>query len=339
MASPSLFSSEWFASESQWYVVCDTMFGRNGLNQDISRALELASRLQHPQARWLTELFAEKNVKTREEAKEVFLSLIMKEENNALALFFASQLSNPTDAAGIRRAADLGHPFAQVWVALKRRDDMGREELFSIAYRNASKGDREACFFLGFAYKAGVGCVKDVEKAKDNYLIASKLGNVDAMSIYGDLLSHRSELQQRWYWWSLAAKRGKFKHFQSNFVMLVKQFNSDSSLAPIVFLIGRALKGNIVEERKEIFGQHSDKCCNMEDVFELIVVKDSIMTYANQAVNFFLFQCAAARRAVDMWSLLAIRINSKVNRDIRKKIGMLIWEARELSEYKAVTAE
>ena len=46
---------------------------------------------------------------------------------------------------------------------------------------------------------------------------------------------------------------------------------------------------------------------------------------ANRAVAFFTAQCAAARRAVDAWCLMALRINSKVNRDIRKKIGMMIW--------------
>jgi predicted transglutaminase-like cysteine proteinase len=30
---------------------------------------------------------------------------------------------------------------------------------------------------------------------------------------------------------------------------------------------------------------------------------------------------------------MAVRINSKVNRDIRKKIGMMIWDAREQADY------
>ena len=54
---------------------------------------------------------------------------------------------------------------------------------------------------------------------------------------------------------------------------------------------------------------------------------------ANQAIDFFVAQCAAARKAVDAWCLMAVRINSKVNKDIRKKIGMMIWEARDQAEY------
>ena len=59
----------------------------------------------------------------------------------------------------------------------------------------------------------------------------------------------------------------------------------------------------------------------------------SLIGLANLATGFFTAQCAAARRAVDVWCLMAVRINSKVNRDIRKKIGMMIWEARELADY------
>ena len=101
---------------------------------------------------------------------------------------------------------------------------------------------------------------------------------------------------------------------------MVNRFSSDPSLAPAVFMIGHALKGHINAEQKEIFGGD----------FQF----DSCIIPANRAVAFFIAQCAAARAAVDTWCLMARRINSKVNRDIRKKIGLLIWEARELANYK-----
>ena len=108
--------------------------------------------------------------------------------------------------------------------------------------------------------------------------------------------------------------------FFDYYPLLVRRFARDASLAPAVFMIGRALKGHIGTEREIIFGEFSKF--------------DSRVGPANRAVGFFFFQCAAARAAVDMWCLMARRINSKVNRDIRKKIGMLIWEARELGNYK-----
>jgi len=97
---------------------------------------------------------------------------------------------------------------------------------------------------------------------------------------------------QRWHWRGVAAARGKSYLFCFDFAEQVNRINSDASLAPVVFVIGRA------------------------------------------ALDFFFFQCAAARKAVDTWCLIALRIKNQVNGDVRKKIGMLIWETRELAEYK-----
>lgn len=55
--------------------------------------------------------------------------------------------------------------------------------------------------------------------------------------------------------------------------------------------------------------------------------------FAPHSIDFFTAQCAAAHAAVDVWCLMVVRINSKVNRDIRKKIVMLTWEAREQADY------
>ena len=85
-------------------------------------------------------------------------------------------------------------------------------------------------------------------------------------------------------------------------------------------MIGRMLKGHISTEKGKIFGQSYN--------FDALIIP------ANRAVAFFLFQCSAARAAVDTWCLIARRINDQVNKDIRKKIGTLIWESRELALYK-----
>ena len=110
----------------------------------------------------------------------------------------------------------------------------------------------------------------------------------------------------------------EYRHMD-NFPSIVDRFESDPSLAPVVFLIGRALRGHIYTEKTKIFGSSYQF--------------DACFVPANRALDFFTHQCAAARRAVDVWCLMAVRINSKVNRYIRKKIGMIIWEARELADY------
>ena len=126
-------------------------------------------------------------------------------------------------------------------------------------------------------------------------------------------------------WWGLAESRGALTSFLFSFGSVVDRFNSDPSLAPAVFMIGCALKGHIDAERKTIFAESSNY--------------DFRIGPANRAVAFFSFQCAAARAAVDQWCLMARRIDSKVNRDIRKKIGMLIWEAREMGNYQESSAD
>jgi len=80
------------------------------------------------------------------------------------------------------------------------------------------------------------------------------------------------------------------------------------------------LRGHVDTEKRKIFGAS--------------YYFDDRIDPANLAIDFFTAQCSAARKAVDAWCLLAVRINNKVNRDIRKKIGMIIWEAREQADYK-----
>ena len=56
----------------EWYKIRDTFFGDNHVSQNIPLALEMASSCHHPDARWLTEACAGKDVITEEDAKRVF---------------------------------------------------------------------------------------------------------------------------------------------------------------------------------------------------------------------------------------------------------------------------
>ena len=138
------------------------------------------------------------------------------------------------------------------------------------------------------------------------------------MEWYGVLLNESDP--HRWHWLGRSAARGFSFYFRLDFAGRVKPFSSDPTLAPHVFAIGRALKGHVNAEERTIFGDSSGF--------------DSLIGPANRAIGFFEFQCAAARKAVDTWCLIARRLgNGHVNRDMRKVIGMMIWEARELANY------
>ena len=78
-----------------------------------------------------------------------------------------------------------------------------------------------------------------MEKAKENFLVAAKMGFVAAMKLYGELLDATDP--QRWHWWGIAAARERPFNFLVGFPDPVIRFESDPFLAPIVFLIDRAL--------------------------------------------------------------------------------------------------
>jgi hypothetical protein len=52
---------------------------------------------------------------------------------------------------------------------------------------------------------------------------------------------------------------------------------------------------------------------------------------ANQAFCFYEFQLRSYRKAVDIWTIVALR--NKVVKDIRRMIGKMIWDAREEAAY------
>jgi hypothetical protein len=66
-----------------WYKIRDTL-----IRTDIKKALELASVCKHPNAVWLTELFAGRDLDSREEARKVFLG----SESDPRAICFAGSL-------------------------------------------------------------------------------------------------------------------------------------------------------------------------------------------------------------------------------------------------------
>lgn len=300
----------------QWYDIRDYFLGDNMRKQDIKYALNLASTCEYPDARLLTEIFAGKDVTTKAEARAVLL-----EREDALSLCFSASFGNlyyresEEDGMRLRRSADLGYAFA-----LTRRlrfvrevDDAKRNLLEQIIDRD---GERDAFFLLS---QLRIGFMREPNNEElELCLVAAKLGKVDAQVSFGSYLSFSDP--QRWHWWAAAARRGLSSKFLMTFADQVELCKKKLSLAPVLFAIGRALKGHVDLDGRTIFGDSTDfKWRNVPAI---------------EAINFFTFQCTAARKAVDTWCLIARRLNGIVNRDIRKKIGLLIWEARDKANYE-----
>ena len=76
----------------QWYEIRDLFVGRSlaimNIEQDLKRELELATRCQHPEARWLVEVFAGRVVTTVEEA----LAVLEEKKRCALSVLCSGAL-------------------------------------------------------------------------------------------------------------------------------------------------------------------------------------------------------------------------------------------------------
>jgi hypothetical protein len=264
-----------------WYRVRDTLLGENCVNQNVKKALELAVTCNHPNAVWLTNLFAGRDVKTPQEARQVFLHC----EEDPRALCFAGLLVSTFH--DLRRSAELGDAYAQARMAERTID----ADCFRWAEKAAAQGERDGFFHLGDCWKKGKGCEKDEKKAKESLLVASELEHIYGMYSYGKLLDKTDT--QRIVWMGKAAVYGSPLGYW--FLLEVEEqmqnCNSGRENGSVVFAIGRTVKAHIIVERKELFGYNLG------------------FDFSNQAVKFYHFQLQSYRNAVNTWTLVGIRLN------------------------------
>ena len=169
----------------QYYSVRDLLIGVHFVEQDVKRALELASTCQHPNAQWLTRIFAGKNVTTRGEAKDVFLQHLLEDACDSRALCFAALLSTPVDEVLLRKSAELGNAFAQAELA--DRPETSLEDAFALALRSAAQNERNAHYWLAYCLQIGRGCEEDLLKSRKHFLIAATMQEPRAMHYYGKI--------------------------------------------------------------------------------------------------------------------------------------------------------
>jgi hypothetical protein len=122
---------------------------------------------------------------------------------------------------------------------------------------------------------------------------------------------------ERFVWFARAAANGDPSSFLNEIVGQMFNFNSATGQAKVVFVIGRALKGHIDNEKRTIYG----KSYNF----------DVRIDPANQAFRFYEFQLQSHLKAVDSWTIVGLR--NKAVKDIRKMIAKMIWDAREEAAY------
>jgi hypothetical protein len=140
--------------------------------------------------------------------------------------------------------------------------------------------------------------------------------NLDLCMIHVGELSGKDD-PQRYVWFGRAAAIGLSSFFLNETSDQIRNFNSGTRYTKVVFVIGRALKGHVDNEKRTIF--RSDNGA------------DARVGPANQALHFYEFQLQSYRKAVDSWTIVGL--GNKVVKDMRKMIGKMIWDAREEAAY------
>ena len=219
------------------------------------------------------------------------------------------------DLALLRRSSEMGYAFASSTLSDQIWGGENDEEAFRLARFSAIQRERDGFYLLGRSFRLGIGCDRELNLEKENYLIAAEFGHVFAAHDYGRLLDNSDP--DRWIWWGRAALRGLPKQFLACFSEQVERFFSGAGNTTVVFLIGRALNSNVNLEKKTIFGN--------------VCRTDSRFRFAIQAVSFYCSQIKSARRAVDTWSLVSTRLH--LIKDMRILVGTMIWDARFEANY------
>lgn len=210
----------------EWYKIRDTLLGHNQTVQNISLAIDMASKSQHPLALWLTQVMAGKLVVTREDASRVFL-----ERQNPRSVALGVLVISSSNHSQLKKAADDGDALAQAFMYTLSN---GHE----YAQKAALQNERDGFFRLAAHFEFRLG---DVERAKQNYRRASLLGHVVSMNKYAGFLSE--EDPDRVMWLSKAALAGVRDDFLSSFSEFVRRFKLGRLPPSVMFDIGMALKG------------------------------------------------------------------------------------------------
>ncbi len=154
----------------------------------------------------------------------------------------------------LRRAAEMGNAFACSTLCeqidfINYEENQDDEEFFCLAQLAALQHERDGFCWHGECFADEIGCEEDLDLAKQNILIGAELGHIWAADRFGYLLDESDPV--RWLWLGRAALRGLPYSFLDSFSKQVNLFFSGSRNATVVFLIGRALKGEIDMEKKE----------------------------------------------------------------------------------------
>ena len=302
MRALQFFTPEEFALEKEWLKIRDMLLGDNYTEQNVEQALHLATQCQHKHAQYLTRIFKDKEVTTKQEARKVFLS---QPPDDAIALCFSEIVGLcrvDYNYTRIKRSADFGFIYAFSFLS----EDWEGEKQFA---------QRERSGFLWrarFFYEKGNQVL-----ARNLYEIAAEIGCTQSMIEIGIRFNRDDPTVWIWFGKSFSAKNYQpFLAYSLDYINLL--FKHGKAQNPCcIFQIGRTLK------------QRTD--LDKRTVCERILPRGYDFNVAVFAIEHYNRQLRNYRKAVDAWSCVALR--NRVCKDIRILIGKYIWRTREEALY------
>lgn len=305
-----------------WYEIRDLFLGQNFRPMDCRLAVKKAAQCSRPEAKWLLDLFNGRDPDTIEPHHVLnSLAVAVFDRQDVRARTFLAVLEVPEDHVAIRDCAESGDPFAQVfppvlglrfffflffffdqaWVCVY--ESLSREQQLGFARRSLDQNERDGMFRyaaqLEFGAKRG-----SKQEILGLYKKAASLGHVGAMNAIGNMLCDADP--DRWTYWGKAAERGHMKNFLTFFPSQLRFANTERS--HIVYLIGEFLSRRI-----------------------LVYEPGELLENVTAAVSFYKKQVRAAEEAVHAWTLVGTRLH--VIKDVRKIIGLMLWEDRKAARY------
>ncbi len=101
--------------EHHFFEARDTLFGLNMFDQNVSEAVVLLSKLNHPEAVFLTSIFQGLEIASPQDAEKVLLSV-----GNPQAIMYAKLVGAESSVLSVDVAKDLakrGSKLAELWCA------------------------------------------------------------------------------------------------------------------------------------------------------------------------------------------------------------------------------
>jgi TPR repeat protein len=290
--------------QKQWYYIRDMFFGWNCVKRDEFKAIHQAADCVHPEAQWFYNLL--KDCTTSEDIREKLESAANVDNCHRATCFLAFFIMpGLTNFAMLMRAAEQGNALAYAKLSMKTLND---DQSFIVARLSADQGEREGYFRLAICYSLITPYTAEcLENELLNLRHAARLNCTYSMNRLSAALDPKCI--ERFYWMLKAAKLGNVSQMER-------------------FLL------NIAENRRTLptniqfyFG------CKFKKHGHVFLENQALLVY-NQMMNFkqfYIQQCAAARLAINTFSLCGRHL--KLYKDLRIFIGKFVWAMRWDADY------